>query len=121
MRKILATLILIAFISVLVSCARPGEAVKGTGKGATNIVEGAGRATVDVGKGAVDTVKGTAAATGYVLTGRGGEAVESGKEAINATAGGIKSVIVEPAKGLGEGLKSIDTGIKEATRSDEVK
>jgi len=119
MRRVTLVLLVIALIPVLVSCASPKKAVKGTGDGITSIVEGAGTGTVELGKGAVGAVKGTAEATGNALIGRGSRAAESGKEAIDSTASGIKGIVVEPATGLSKGLTEIGTGIKESYESDE--
>ena len=121
MKRMLAIIILVLLIPFLSSCASPKHAVKGTGEGTTEIVEGAGRGATDFGRGTAEAVKETAEATGEFLTGRGGEAVESGKEAIDAGKEGIKDVLIEPAEGLGKGLKAIDEGIKKATGSEVIK
>ncbi|MBL7155869.1 MAG: hypothetical protein ISS90_01875 [Candidatus Omnitrophica bacterium] len=124
MKKIFAVLTIFALISLTVSCSPyhgTKETLKGTGRGTTDIVEGAGRGVTNFAKGSVDTVKETAEATGEFVTGRGSEASESGRSAVNAGAGGIKDIIVEPVKGVGKGLQSIDRGIKRATGREDIK
>lgn len=121
MRKTWRVLTLVAIIPFLASCASPKAAVKGTGEGATEIIEGAGRGTTGFGKGTLGAVKETREATGEFLTGRGDEAIQSGKEAIDAGKEGIKDVLIEPVEGLGKGLRAIDEGIKKATGSEDIK
>ena len=124
MKRFFIVLLIVTLVPLVVSC-RPfsatKETVKGTGEGTTSIVEGAGTGTVELGKGAVGTVTQTTKATGEFITGQGDEAAESGQAAIDAGAGGIKAIVVEPVKGLEKGLQQIDAGIKRATGSEDVK
>ena len=120
MKKIGVILLIIAMIPLLNSCwSSTKEVVKGTGEGTTNIVEGAGRGVTSLGIGTADAAQETAEATGELLTGRGGEAMESGEAAINAGGEGIKNIVVEPIEGLGKGLQAIDAGIKRAVGMDD--
>jgi len=119
MRQVHIALAIIALAFLTVSCVSPKDAVRGTGKGITDTVEGAGRGVTDFGMGSAETVKNAAEGTGQLLTGRAGEAGDSGTAAVNAAGGAIKDVVVEPVEGLGKGLKAIDEGMKKATGQDE--
>ncbi len=119
MKRAILILAIFSITAGIVSCAAPKEAVKGTGKGAEEIIEGTGKGVVGLGKGAVGTVTGTVGATGELLTGQGDDAIKEGKQAVSSGGEGISSIIVEPATGLGKGLQAIDKGIKKATGNED--
>ena len=104
MKGILFVLTMISMAFFLVSCAM----VTGTEKGVK-----------DLSMGTAESVTETTEATGEFLTGHGKEGVESGKTAIESGTAGVKAIVVEPAKGLGETLQDIDAGIKKATGQEE--
>jgi len=118
MKKIALVLLLITLIPFVTSCTAPYEAIKGMGKGVGSVGEGAARGTLEAGKGVGGAAGYTTKATAEALTGRGDEAADSGKSAIEAGAEGIKGAVVETIKGVEQGLKHIDEGIRRSTGED---
>ena len=121
MKKVLIVLALICLVPFVISCVAPQEAVKGTGKGTADIIGGAAEGVMEAGKGVGGAVGGTVQATGEALIGRGEEASEYGKVAVESLGEGVIGVVEKPIEGLAKGLKEIDRGIKEATGSEEIK
>ena len=120
-KALIVVLGVIIIIPLLVSCASSKKVVTGVGEGTGEVVKGTGEGVLELGKGAAGTVKGTTGAVGYTLAGQTDKAKEEGKVAADSAGSGIKGIVQEPLEGLGKGLQDIDSGIKEATRSDDVK
>ena len=79
MNKALIVLATLAIIPLIVSCAAPHEAVRGTGEGITDVATGAVKGTVELGKGTAGFVSGGLKASGEALQGEGEAASRSGK------------------------------------------
>ncbi|NQU95591.1 MAG: hypothetical protein HQ549_05115 [Candidatus Omnitrophica bacterium] len=119
MNKVLIVLATLAIIPLIVSCAAPHEAVKGTGEGLTDVATGAVKGTVELGKGTAGFVSGGLKASGEALQGKGDAASRSGKVAVDEAGEGLKGIIEEPMKGVAAGIEHFGEGVKKST--EEVK
>ena len=125
MKGILVVLVIIALIPMVISCARPSHTtkalMKGAGDGVKSVTEGIGKGVYGLGKGLADSTQKGVQATGYGFSGKAEESIQAGAESSDAADTGLKAIIVEPLKGLGQGLQDIEDGIQRAKAKEEVK